>query len=130
MRKVILFLMISAGLITTLCFAEIGTSTSISTDLMQSIEDTNKSMSSNISLNDAAASSADAKELTAMFAQVETYFSQKGDAPDAVELAQKSKNLTIEITSAVAVKDFEKATNAATSVSRNCRTCHTFYKKE
>jgi cytochrome c2 len=55
---------------------------------------------------------------------------QKGDAPDAVELAQKSKNLTIEIAQAVAAKDFEKATNAATNVSRNCRTCHTFYKKE
>jgi len=97
---------------------------------MQSIEDTNKSMSSNISLNDAAASTADAKELTVMFDQVASFFVQKGDAPDAVELAQKSRDLTIDIASAVAAKDFDRATNDATTVSRNCRTCHTFYKKE
>jgi len=126
MRKVLLFLWISVALITSICSADIG----LSTDLMQSIEDTNKSMSSNISLHDAAASTADAKELTAMFAEVETFFIQKGDAPDAVELAQKSKSLTLEIASDIAAKEYDKATNAATSVSRNCRTCHTFYKKE
>ncbi len=126
MRKVILFSIISAGLITTICFADIG----LDTDLMQSIDDTNKSMSSNISLNDVAASTSDAKELTAMFDQVEAFFVQKGNAPDAVELAQKSKDLTIAIASEVAAKDFDKATNDATSLSRNCRTCHTFYKKE
>ena len=126
MRKVILFLMISAGLMTTLCFADI----EISTDLMQSIEDTNKSMSSNISLNDSVAATSDAKEMASMFAQVETFFVQKGDAPDAVELARKSKTLSIEIASDIAAKDFEKATDAATTVSRNCRSCHTFYKKE
>ncbi|TDK66479.1 hypothetical protein [Sapientia aquatica] len=129
MRKVTVLFIAVASLAATISFAAIET-TSLSTDLMQSIEDTNKSLSSNISLNDVAASTADAKELTTMFAQVETYFVQKGDAPDAVELAQKSKNLTIEIAQAVAAKDFEKATNAATNVSRNCRTCHTFYKKE
>ena len=126
MRKLILFLGTCAALVAGISWADVG----ISTDLMQSIEDTNKSLSSNISLNDVKASTADANELTDMFAQVETFFVQKGDAPDAVDLAKKSKDLTMDIVNYMAAKNYEAATNAATTVSRNCRTCHTFYKKE
>jgi nucleoside phosphorylase len=126
MRKYIILLGICAGLVASVSSADIG----ISTDLMQSIEDTNKSLASNISINDAKASTADANDLTNMFGQVETFFVQKGDAQDAVDLAKKSKELTMDITKFVAAKNYEAATNAATTVSRNCRTCHTFYKKE
>ncbi|MBA4108615.1 MAG: hypothetical protein C0487_03345 [Leptothrix sp. (in: Bacteria)] len=98
-------------------------------DLMQAIEDTNKSLSSNIAIKDQKASTSDAKELEQMFSKVETYFVEKGDAPDAVDLAKKSKELSLEIVKSVTAQDFDSATNAATTISRNCRTCHTFYKK-
>lgn len=98
-------------------------------DLMQAIEDTNKSLSSNIAIKDQKASTSDAKELEQMFSKVETYFVEKGDAPDAVDLATKSKELSLEIVKSVTAQDFDSATNAATTISRNCRTCHTFYKK-
>lgn len=101
----------------------------VDVDLMQAIEDTNKSLASNIAIKDAKASTADAKELEQMFGKVEQFFVDKGDAPDAVDLAKKSKELSIEIVKSVTAQDFETATNSATSISRNCRTCHTFYKK-
>ncbi len=99
------------------------------TELMQSIEDSNKSLASNIALKEAKAASADAQELASMFTKVQTYYTQKGDAPDAVELAQKSHDLTLKIQSSVTANDYASATGAATDLSRTCKTCHNFYKK-
>lgn len=98
-------------------------------DLMQNIEDTNKSLSSNIALKDVKGSSADARELHRMFTDVEAHFVARGDAPDAVELSRKSLGLTQDIRQAVESGQFDAATEAATNLSRTCRSCHTFYKK-
>lgn len=98
-------------------------------DLMQTIEDTNKSLASNIATKNAPGSTSDAKELEGLFAKVESHFMAKGDAADAVELSKKSKDLAESIVKSVAAKDFDTATDAATSISRTCRACHTFYKK-
>lgn len=102
----------------------------LDTDLMQSIEDTNKSLSSNIALKDAKGAQADSKELHEMFGKVQAYFEQKGDAGDAVDLAKKSLTLTDSIVASVNHNDFDAASDSATTLSRTCRTCHTFYKKE
>lgn len=99
-------------------------------DLMQTIEDTNKSLSSNIALQRVDASTTDAKELTAMFEIVEAHFIKKGDAENAVTLSKKSKDLSIDIVKFVSEKKFDDASNSATELSRACRSCHTFYKKE
>lgn len=98
-------------------------------DLMQQIEDTNKSLSSNIALQDVKGSRSDAEELRQMFAQVETYFVHKGDAADAVDLSKKSLDLTSAVVSAVQTKQFDAAAEASATLSRTCRACHTFYKK-
>ena len=98
-------------------------------DLMQTIEDTNKSLSSNIATQNAPGSTADAKELQTLFAQVENHFVAKGGADDAVDLSRKSKELAESIVKSVAAKDFDAASESATTLSRTCRTCHTFYKK-
>jgi hypothetical protein len=124
-RKLIVFgaaLSISAGL--ALAAVE------LDTDLMQNIDDTNKSLASNIALKDAKAAIADAKSMNTMFDTVETYFVQKGDAANAVDLTKKSRELTLAIVDAVTSNDYDAATNAATTLSRTCKTCHTFYKKE
>jgi hypothetical protein len=102
----------------------------LDTDLMQNIDDTNKSLASNIALKDSRAAIADAKSMNAMFGTVETYFVQKGDAANAVDLTKKSRELTLTIVNAVTSSDYDAATNAATTLSRTCKTCHTFYKKE
>ena len=124
-RKLIVFgamLTVSAGL--AWAAAE------LDTDLMQNIDDTNKSLASNIALKDGKAAIADAKSMNAMFDTVETYFVQKGDAANAVDLSKKSRELTLAIVDSVTSNDFDKATDAATTLSRTCKTCHTFYKKE
>ena len=125
MRKVILIVAASVFVSAGVRSAE-----EMSVDLMQNIEDTNKSLSSNIALGNKAAASTDARELTQMFAEVETYFNHKGDANNAVDLAKQSKDLSNQIAGYVAANNFESATTAATTLSRTCRTCHTFYKKE
>jgi hypothetical protein len=102
----------------------------LDTDLMQNIDDTNKSLASNIALKDGKAALADAKSMNEMFGQVETYFVQKGDAANAVDLTRKSRELTLAIVDSVTANNFDAATDAATTLSRTCRTCHSFYKKE
>jgi hypothetical protein len=126
MRKVFLLLSVSMALSAGVRSAE----PELSVDLMQSIEDTNKSLSSNIALSNKPGATDDAKQLTQMFAEVETFFTHKGDAANAVELAKQSKDLSADIVKLVAANNFDAATNAATTLSRTCRTCHTFYKKE
>lgn len=101
----------------------------LDTDLMQSIEDTNKSLASNIATSDKKAASADAAELHAMFLKVEAFYVQKGDAQDAVDLSRKSLQLTQQIGQQVQGGKFDDATNAATDLSRTCKSCHNFYKK-
>lgn len=98
-------------------------------DLMQTIEDTNKSLASNIATQNAPGSTADAKELQDLFGKVEAHFVSKGGADDAVDLSRKSKALAGAIVKSVGSKDFTTASDSATTLSRTCRTCHTFYKK-
>ena len=124
-RKLIAFgamLFVSAGL--ALAAVE------LDTDLMQNIDDTNKSLSSNIALKDGKAAIADAKSMNDMFGTVETWFVQKGDAANAVDLTKQSRELTLAIVKAVTANDYDAATDAATTLSRTCKKCHTFYKKE
>jgi hypothetical protein len=124
-RKLIAFgatLFVSAGL----AFAAV----ELDTDLMQNIDDTNKSLASNIATKDGKAAIADAKSMNDMFGTVETYFVQKGDAANAVELTKQSRELTLAIVNAVTANNYDAATDAATTLSRTCKKCHTFYKKE
>lgn len=125
MRKPILF----AGLL-LLAGAVISAEVKIDDDFMRTVEDTNKSLASNIALHDVKASTLDAKELETMFAQVEAFYVKKGDAQDGVDLSHKSKELAIEITQLVAAKDFDTANERASALSRTCKTCHNFYKKD
>ena len=103
--------------------------TEMDTDLMRAIEDANKSLSSDIALKNTKGALADAKELEDMFIKVEGFFNDKAEAHDAVELSKKSVELTRGISKSVSSGDFDGATDAATNLSRTCRSCHTFYKK-
>lgn len=124
MRKLIMALAMLAVLVGVVRAAD-----ELDMELMQTIEDTNKSLSSNIALKNVKGSTDDAKELETLFAKVENHFVAKGDAPDAVDLSRKSKELATAIVKAVGSQQFEAATDSATEISRACRSCHTFYKK-
>jgi hypothetical protein len=101
----------------------------LDTDLMQTIEDTNKSMASNIATGNKKAAISDAAELHEMFLKVEAFYVQKGDAQDAVDLSRKTLQLTQQIGQQVQGGKFDDATNAATDLARTCKSCHNFYKK-
>lgn len=127
MRKGVALLFLSLVLSGAALAAQI--EVEIDTDFMQTVEDTNKSLSNNIASHDANASRADASELQAMFAKVETFYAAKGDAADAVELSRKSQHLAEAVSKLVAAKDFDAASGTATDLSRTCKACHNFYKK-
>lgn len=103
-------------------------------DLMQTIEDTNDSLTSNISLEDAEASAADAQTLNELFAVVVDHYHKEAaagnDVAEAVKLSEKSKKLSADIISQVNSGNFEGAANSATDLSRTCKTCHNFYKED
>jgi len=126
MRK-LLWLVGVVAIFSTALHAE---ETGLDTDLMQSIEDTNKSLSSNIALQRVDASISDANDLDKMFEVVEAHFVKKGNAADAVDLSKKSRQLSQDIIKLVNEKNFDTATSSATELSRACKSCHTFYKKE
>ena len=107
----------------------LGAQDELDTDLMQSIEDTNKSLASHIALQQGDGARADAQELTAMFAKVEAFYAGKPEAADAVNLAQQSQALGAEILKHLGARDYAAATASATTLSRTCKTCHNFYKK-
>jgi hypothetical protein len=125
MRKLILVFSVMAAIAGVVRAAD----GELDMDLMQTIEDTNKSMASNIATQNAQGSTADAKELQELFGKVENHFVAKGGADDAVDLSRKSKELAGAIIKSVAAKDYSTASDSATTLSRTCRTCHTFYKK-
>ncbi|HEY6528658.1 MAG TPA: hypothetical protein VIZ65_08180 [Cellvibrionaceae bacterium] len=118
-------------LLTLVCSLDVNAADpEIDTDLMQSIEDTNKSLSSNIALENDKGSVSDAKDLSEMFAVVEQHFIKKPGATDAANLSKKSKDLSIQIIADVGAKKFDEASNLATELSRACKSCHAFYKKD
>ena len=130
MRKLIVLIWLSAILSVNVLSSYAIAGEELDQDLMQTIEDTNKSLSSNIALQRIDASVSDAQDLNNMFATVEAHFVKKGDAENAVDLSKKSKDLSQDIIKLVNEKNFDSATNSATELSRTCKSCHTFYKKE
>lgn len=105
-------------------------SADVDMDLMQTIEDVNDSLASNIALEKVEASLNDAGELAELFVIVEDHYEKQKDAADAVAISRDSIALTADILDAVAARDFETAANSATDLSRACRACHTFYRED
>jgi hypothetical protein len=99
-------------------------------DLMQTIEEINDNLASNIALENAEASLSDARELADLFVIVEEHYVKEPDAADAITISRDSRNLTAAIVDALGARNFESAANSATDLSRACRACHTFYRED
>lgn len=97
-------------------------------DLMQTIEDTNDSLSSNIALQRKDQSLEDAQLLKELFVVVEKHFLTQKDAAEALEITRNSQKLTANVIEKVEATDFDGAISTATELSRACKKCHTFYK--
>jgi len=99
-------------------------------DSMDLMKDKQKSLSSNISLNDAKAATDDANEMADMFDDVEAFFVKKGNAADAVDWAKDSKDLAATIVKSIATNDFDTAAKTSVTLAKTCKSCHNIYKKD
>jgi hypothetical protein len=97
-------------------------------DLMRGMEDSIKSFEPNIAARNSQRALADAQILWDGFKWTEDYFTKKGGAEDAVEIARQALEHTGSVMQFLEANDFENAANAARSAARTCRTCHDIYK--
>lgn len=129
--RFILVVIGSSLLINGACIAE---ETEMDMDLMQTIEDTNDSLSSNVALEEAEAAITDAQILNELFGVVVQHYKKElaagEDVAEAVDLSTKSVKLTADIVDQLKAGDFESAANTATDLARTCKTCHNFYKED
>jgi cytochrome c556 len=124
MRQLLIFLALQGALLGSVLCA----SFEIDADLMRGIEDTAKSLDSNVSQKDAKAV-AEAKELAELFAQIEAYYTRKGGADDAIGFSRNSHALALRAQKAAESQDFDGAADAVGELIRSCKTCHKVYKK-
>lgn len=126
MRKLLLSLIISIGIAGSVAAAL----DEIEEDFMQDVEDIQKSMTSNISLQDAATATSEAKELEAMFKDVEDFYVRKGDAADAVDWSKESRAYLADIVKSLNTKNFDAASESAVALAKTCKACHKIYKSK
>jgi len=99
-------------------------------ELMQSIEDTTKSLDSDVASKDAKAASTEAHELLNLLAQVEQHYAKKGDAADAVGFSQKTQGYAAQVLKHIESANFDAASDAVGQLARSCKSCHEVYKKK
>jgi hypothetical protein len=59
---------------------------------------------------------------------METYFTSRGNAANAVKLSKQGRDLAATVVKSVAANDFAGASQAAASIAHACRTCHLEFK--
>ena len=99
-------------------------------DLMRGIDDTAKSLDSNVAQKDAKAATADAKSLVETFARIESHYGEKPETADAVGFAHHTQELAAQALKAIEAQDFDTAGDAVARLTRSCKTCHEVYKKD
>jgi hypothetical protein len=99
-------------------------------DLMRGIDDTAKSLDSNVAQKDAKAAAADARSLVDTFAQVESHYAGKPETADAVGFAHRTQELAAQALEAIEASDFDAAGDAVAQLTRSCKNCHAVYKKD
>jgi hypothetical protein len=95
---------------------------------MQKIDRRNQSVQGNLARKDAPAASTDAREIGDLYQTMETYFTRRGNAANAVKLSKEGKEFAATVVRSVAANDFAAASQAALAIAHACRTCHLEYK--
>ena len=112
---------------TALCAAD---AVDVDGDLMRGIDDTAKSLDSEVAQKDAKAALADARSLVETFARIESHYGQKPETADAVGFAHKTQELAAQALKAIEAQDFDAAGEAVAQLTRSCKTCHEVDKKD
>jgi soluble cytochrome b562 len=98
--------------------------------LMRDVDDTAKSLDSNVAMKDGKAAAADARVLVETFARIESHYGETPDTADAVGFAHRTQELAAQALQAIEAKDFDAAGEAVNQLTRSCRNCHEKYKKD
>lgn len=125
MRKTLAFIALHLALLGGVAGAQF----EIRDDDMRDIEDTLKSLDSNVALQQRKAA-AEAAELQAYFQQVEAVYAAKAGAADGVAFSRKTHELAARVRAAVEAGDFDAAGEAVNQLTRSCKTCHDVYKEK
>ena len=99
-------------------------------DLMRGIDDTAKSLDSDVAQKDAKAAAADARSLVDTFARIESHYGEKPETADAVGFAHHTQELAAQALKSIEASDFDAAGDAVAQLTRSCRNCHEVYKKD
>ena len=102
----------------------------VDADLMRGIDDTAKSLDSNVAQKDAKAAAADARSLVETFAHIEAHYGEKPETADAVGFAHHTQELAAQALKAIDANDFDAANGAVEQLTRSCKSCHEVYKKD
>jgi len=113
-----------------LASAALGEGTDVDGDLMRGVDDTAKSLDSNVAMKDDKAAAADARALVETFARIESHYGEKPDTADAVGFAHRTQELAAQALKAIEAKDFDAAGQAVNQLTRSCKNCHEKYKKD
>jgi cytochrome c556 len=102
----------------------------IDADLMRAIDDTAKSLDSNVSQKDGKDAAQEARELVETFGRIESHYAEKPDTADAAGFAHHTQELAAQALKAIDANDFDGAADAVNQLTRSCKSCHDVYKKE
>jgi len=126
MRKAIVF-GICAAAVCTAVWADVDLN-DFDDDLMRTMGETIKILEPDIAAKNAQAARDDAQVFSKGFEYVETYFTAKGNTPDAVKYAQDSRALTDKVLKALSSNDTDAAAASARDLAHSCKQCHDVYK--
>jgi len=97
-------------------------------ELMRTLEQTTKYFEPDIAGENVSGATEDAEILRDGFKYTESYFSKKGNYPDAVKWSQQGQGFIAEAMKFVAEKNFDAGAEAARNAVKTCRACHEVYK--
>jgi hypothetical protein len=125
MGKITILLGIQLTLITSVVFAQ---SADEFDAWMTTIDEKNQSVQRSIAASDATAATTDAKALQDTFKLIEGFFTRRGNASDAVELAQNAQQRAADVLKYSAAKDFDQAAAQSIKIAETCTACHRLYR--
>ncbi len=105
-------------------------SDSIDSDLMQSLEDHQKDLASNLGLADARAAGANAAELLRGLREVQAWYEARPALAEGVELSRKAVEHAARVRQQIDRGDLGGAAASATDLGRSCKACHAVFKKD
>jgi hypothetical protein len=95
---------------------------------MRALDQHSVEVQKSLGRRDAEAARGHARQIEQLYAHLETFYTQDGRAPDAVDISHEGKALAASIGPLLDQQDFQAATDAAVRLARACNDCHDNHK--